>query len=130
MKRLAHAGRAIGGGFSRGPPVKRGTRTRRPWASEWWVSRWPPLAAGAPDFAAGVKLGIHHEQQHQELIVTDLKHAWAANPLCPIYCDPEPLRGTPPAGRWVPFPQGLASIGHRDGRGGAGDFAFDNESPR
>jgi ergothioneine biosynthesis protein EgtB len=72
-----------------------------------------------------VMLGIQHEQQHQELIVTDLKHAWAANPLRPIYREAVPERGKPPAPRWLSFPTGLAWVGH-DGDG----FAFDNESAR
>ena len=70
-------------------------------------------------------LGIHHEQQHQELILTDLKHAWASNPLHPVYREALPDDGTPPRHSWLAFPAGLAWIGH-DGDG----FAFDNESPR
>ena len=70
-------------------------------------------------------LGLHHEQQHQELILTDLKHAWAANPLHPVYREALFENGTPPRHNWIGFPAGLASIGH-DGSG----FAFDNESPR
>src|SRR5262249_14044089 len=82
----------------------------------------------ASDLAAVITLGIHHEQQHQELIVTDLKHPWAANPLRPVYCEATPLQGPQPAGGWVAFEEGLTSIGHG---GGDGDgFAFDNESPR
>ncbi len=73
-------------------------------------------------------LGLHHEQQHQELILTDLKHTLGGNPLRPTYRDLEtPLRK--PAGtgspRWVEFPGGLRSIGH-----GEATFAFDNETPR
>jgi ergothioneine biosynthesis protein EgtB len=80
---------------------------------------------GRPDVAAVVMLGIQHEQQHQELIITDLKHAWAANPLGPVYREAKPERGEPPSGGWLSFPEGLAGIGH-EGNG----FAFDNESPR
>jgi ergothioneine biosynthesis protein EgtB len=70
-------------------------------------------------------LGLHHEQQHQELIVTDVKHALACNPLRPIYRLPasSPADGRAPA--WVNFPAGLVAIGH-SGNG----FAFDNELPR
>jgi ergothioneine biosynthesis protein EgtB len=75
--------------------------------------------------ATTVLLGVHHEQQHQELILTDLKHAWAANPLHPVYRKVVPEIGSLPPHRWLTFPAGLASIGH-DGS----DFAFDNESPR
>jgi ergothioneine biosynthesis protein EgtB len=75
--------------------------------------------------AATVVLGLHHEQQHQELIVTDLKHVWAANPLHPVYREYTPEHGDPPASGWLSIPEGLAWIGH-DGDG----FAFDNEAPR
>jgi ergothioneine biosynthesis protein EgtB len=75
--------------------------------------------------AATVLLGIHHEQQHQELILTDLKHAWATNPLHPVFREAKLEGGTPHRLSWLAFPAGLASIGH-DGDG----FAFDNESPR
>lgn len=73
-----------------------------------------------------VELGLHHEQQHQELILTDLKHMLSRNPLRPAYQKQWPL--TPIRARapnWVGFAGGLHEIGH----GGAG-FAFDNETPR
>ncbi|QEL16351.1 ergothioneine biosynthesis protein EgtB [Limnoglobus roseus] len=72
-----------------------------------------------------VVLGIHHEQQHQELILTNLKHAWAANPLHPVYREAVSEAAVPPRRAWLTFPPRLASIGH-DGSG----FAFDNELPR
>jgi ergothioneine biosynthesis protein EgtB len=75
--------------------------------------------------AALVQLGLHHEQQHQELLLTDLKHAWAANPLHPVYRAAIAEHGERPPAAWQPFPEELAWIGH-DGDG----FAFDNESPR
>jgi ergothioneine biosynthesis protein EgtB len=70
-------------------------------------------------------LGINHEQQHQELIVTDLKHAWAANPLHPVLRPLIAEQGTAPPLRWLPFPEGVVWIGHE-----GPDFAFDNELPR
>jgi ergothioneine biosynthesis protein EgtB len=71
-------------------------------------------------------LGLHHEQQHQELILTDLKHLFAKNPLHPVYCARTPEPGdAPPALGWREFPGGLREIGHT-GKG----FAFDNEGPR
>ena len=73
-----------------------------------------------------VTLGLHHEQQHQELIVTDLKHGLAANPLHPVYLERAVDAPTsPPDLTWSTFAGGLAWIGH-DGNG----FAFDNESAR
>jgi ergothioneine biosynthesis protein EgtB len=81
----------------------------------------PVMRAMAPVLT----LGMHHEQQHQELMVADLKHAWAANPLRPAYCNAPPEPAVPPPLRWVGYPEGLASIGHA-----GGEFAFDNESPR
>ena len=75
--------------------------------------------------ASIVMLGLHHEQQHQELIVTDLKNALAANPLHPVYREAKPETGVAPRSDWCSFPEGLVSIGH-EGNG----FGFDNEFPR
>jgi ergothioneine biosynthesis protein EgtB len=77
--------------------------------------------------AATVLLGIHHEQQHQELLLTDIKHAFGSNPLRPAYREPSPS-GKRIAARplsWSVHPAGVHWLGH------SGDgFAFDNESPR
>jgi ergothioneine biosynthesis protein EgtB len=71
-------------------------------------------------------LGLNHEQQHQELILTDLKHAFAGNPLRPIYKDREPDRpGESTPLRWTSYLAGVHQVGHRGSR-----FAFDNETPR
>jgi ergothioneine biosynthesis protein EgtB len=78
-----------------------------------------------PTVSGVVVLGLNHEQQHQELILTDLKHAWASNPLHPVYREAVSVRGGPPRLGWVSFPEGMAGVGH-DGRG----FGFDNEFPR
>jgi ergothioneine biosynthesis protein EgtB len=75
---------------------------------------------------ATIELGLHHEQQHQELIVTDIKHLFGTNPLRPPYHAQKsalPLTETRPHG-WKSFDAGLHTIGHR----GTG-FAFDNEGP-
>jgi ergothioneine biosynthesis protein EgtB len=82
------------------------------------------------DIAGIVMLGIHHEQQHQELILTDLKHAWAANPLQPVYRPEQPATGTRPARCWIDFPEGLSWIGHDEARNSGDGFSFDNERPR
>jgi ergothioneine biosynthesis protein EgtB len=87
------------------------------------------LLAKEPDLDARLRdvvvLGLHHEQQHQELILTDVKHMLAQNPLLPAYATGEapPRRSPEPLG-WVRFEEGLRTIGHA----GAG-FAFDNETP-
>jgi len=69
-------------------------------------------------------LGCHHEQQHQELMLTDLKHVFAENPLFPAYRAGPVDPGAPSPLAWVRGPDGLVEIGHA----GPG-FAFDNESP-
>jgi ergothioneine biosynthesis protein EgtB len=77
--------------------------------------------------AATIELGVNHEQQHQELILTDIKHALAQNPLRPAYgdgCQTSTSAETQPMG-WSFCAGGLQWVG-QDGRG----FAFDNEGPR
>jgi ergothioneine biosynthesis protein EgtB len=71
-------------------------------------------------------LGTHHEEQHQELILTDVKHALWSSPRRPSYLTAREMRPTtPPQLHWVARDEGLAWVGH-EGEG----FAFDNESPR
>ncbi|HTP73915.1 MAG TPA: ergothioneine biosynthesis protein EgtB [Burkholderiaceae bacterium] len=78
-----------------------------------------------PAIDALVELGLQHEQQHQELILTDIKHVLSCNPLAPVYRASWPLATVAPlAMDWVAFAGGLVEIGH----GGEG-FAFDNECP-
>ena len=77
--------------------------------------------------ASLIELGLQHEQQHQELIVTDVKHLLSLNPLQPAYLPraADMANTAAPPLRWLPFEGGLADIGHQgDG------FAFDNETPR
>jgi len=81
----------------------------------------------APELAPLVEVGLQHEQQHQELILTDLKYLLAQNPLHPVYRE-RPARagaGSAPAQGWRRFAGGIQSIGHA----GPG-FSFDNEGPR
>ncbi|HEY9828008.1 MAG TPA: ergothioneine biosynthesis protein EgtB [Stenomitos sp.] len=83
-----------------------------------------------PEVRALVELGLHHEQQHQELLLTDIKHILASNPLRPAYRSdlPSPPPISPRSGntqQWFNYPGGLHTIGHE-----GSDFAFDNESPR
>ena len=73
-----------------------------------------------------VEIGLNHEQQHQELMLTDIKHVFAVNPLRPVYrARAETPAREAPALEFVDFEAGVREIGH-DGRG----FAFDNEGPR
>ena len=79
-----------------------------------------------PGFAALVELGVNHEQQHQELLLMDIKHVLSCNPLEPAYVEaPAAPMPAPGAAAFVPFDGGVVEAGHR----GPG-FAFDNESPR
>jgi len=72
-----------------------------------------------------LELGLQHEQQHQELIVTDIKHALSCNPLAPAYLPPLATAAAAAAPcRWLQFDGGISRIGH-DGDG----FCFDNELP-
>jgi ergothioneine biosynthesis protein EgtB len=73
-----------------------------------------------------LEVGVNHEQQHQELMLTDIKHVLAFNPLQPVYRRAEaPLGEDPGEMEWQSFAEGMHSIGH-DGQG----FAYDNEGPR
>ncbi len=83
-------------------------------------------AAEDAEFASVFELGLQHEQQHQELILTDLKHALASSPLRPIYRSRETAAaGVAAPLAFVSLAEGLREIGH------AGtDFCFDNERPR
>jgi ergothioneine biosynthesis protein EgtB len=85
------------------------------------------LARGLdPEGAAVLELGLHHEQQHQELILTDLKHAFSENPLEPAYAPPLPVPARDaPALTFLEHEGGLVEVGHR-----GGGFAYDNEGPR
>ncbi|NPC55403.1 ergothioneine biosynthesis protein EgtB [Caenimonas soli] len=76
-----------------------------------------------------VELGLNHEEQHQELILTDVLHALSCNPLLPAYQPAHApglrLATAASASRWIDMPGGTVEVGH----GGEG-FAFDNETPR
>jgi ergothioneine biosynthesis protein EgtB len=76
--------------------------------------------------AALVDLGLHHEQQHQELLLMDIKHVLSQSPLDPCYVDFPPVvtpRSDPPAG-WLEHSGGQVKIGRR-----SEEFCFDNETP-
>ena len=71
-----------------------------------------------------VELGLHHEQQHQELMLTDIKHVFWTNPMRPAYRSRRRASSAGVSQRWHEVPEGLYTIGHA-----GGGFAFDNESP-
>src|SRR5689334_21644058 len=90
------------------------------------MREWCAHARSDAALASLIDLGLAHEEQHQELILTDVLHLLSRNPLAPAY---DPARASPPraatALRWIRYRAGLANVGH------AGDgFAFDNEMPR
>jgi ergothioneine biosynthesis protein EgtB len=72
-----------------------------------------------------IELGFHHEQQHQELLLMDIKHVLSMNPLRPAYAGSPGDRAEPDRLGWVDIEGGLVEVGH-DGAG----FSFDNELPR
>ncbi|MCG6969079.1 MAG: ergothioneine biosynthesis protein EgtB [Gammaproteobacteria bacterium] len=78
-----------------------------------------------PEITRRMIIGVNHEQQHQELMLTDIKHIFAYNPLRPEYRELQPAQGSAVKLNWVRFAGGLHSIGF-DGEG----FAYDNEGPR
>lgn len=91
------------------------------------MARLLPTVVHDASLCALIELGLQHEQQHQELMLTDIQHLLSCNPLFPVYaavCDVVP----PPVAAiltWHSFDGGLIEIGHK-GEG----FAFDNEGPR
>ncbi len=77
-------------------------------------------------FAPVIEIGINHEQQHQELMLTDIKHVFSVNPLHPVYSERNlpSLNEIPPL-KWKTFEEGVYEIGHKDN-----GFSYDNETPR
>jgi ergothioneine biosynthesis protein EgtB len=133
----------------RHPRPQRGLLSR-PSASEVLAYR-AHVDAAMQDFIAGcpseawadvlplVTLGLHHEQQHQELLLTDALHALSCNPLLPAYrsADAPALRlaQAVPALRWIERPGGVVQVGHdasvpAEPTDAGSGFAFDNETPR
>ena len=118
----AHPNRAYRGLFSR-PPLEQ-VQSYRAHVDQHMMEL---LESGdLAEFGDAVQLGLNHEQQHQELILTDIKHAFWSQPLRPAYAQPTPSPETRERGvSWFGFDAGLYKIGYE------GDaFAFDNERPR
>jgi ergothioneine biosynthesis protein EgtB len=85
---------------------------------------WPLLPQRAHDL---IELGCHHEAQHQELLLTDVLHAFAQNPMLPaVWPHPRNVPAPVPGPvEWIEGAQGVVEIGHE-----GHDFAFDCEGPR
>ena len=96
----------------------------------------PASAAAGGDVHAVlelVELGLHHEQQHQELLLTDILHLFSCNPLLPAYRATAVAPNFNPdagASTWLSLPGGVMNFGHGDDADPVPDFAFDNETPR
>lgn len=118
----------------RHPRGQRGLLTRPSLAQvlDWRAHVDAAIDAALPGLDAAalalVELGINHEQQHQELLLTDILDLFAANPLAPAYLDAPPVAAPARARRWLSHAGGIVRIGH-DGPGQNGGFAFDCEGP-
>ncbi len=78
------------------------------------------------DLVRTIEIGLHHEQQHQELILTDIKNAFSLNPILPVYCKRLPMSKSATISMgWCDYPEGLYWIGHA-----GGGFGYDHEFPR
>jgi ergothioneine biosynthesis protein EgtB len=118
----------------RQPRPKRGLLTRPPADEVRAYRAFVDAALGrlfdqglSPESAALIELGINHEQQHQELLLTDILALFAAEPLKPAYREAGPgvSAGDAAPLAWIPFEGGIYAVGH-EGDG----FAYDNEGPR
>jgi ergothioneine biosynthesis protein EgtB len=119
----------------RQPRAKRGNLSRptltdileyRHYVDNYMIKLLEPLDdVQIREFRPTLELGIHHEQQHQELILTDIKHVFASNPLHPIY---RKSNGIPESQasplNWILIPENIYPIGHPGGQ-----FGYDNEFP-
>jgi ergothioneine biosynthesis protein EgtB len=123
------------------PRPQRGLLTRPSLAEvlQWRAQVDARMAAllgscGDAQLHALAELGLQHEQQHQELLLTDVKHLLSCSALRPVYQKAWPLAAIAPvAALWLSFGGGLVDIGHdteHEAEHEAGAFAFDNESPR
>ncbi len=78
------------------------------------------------EYAPIIEIGLNHEQQHQELLLADIKHVLSFNPLNPVYTEREiKSSSNVPEIKWIDFEEGIFKIGH-SGKG----FCYDNETPK
>ncbi|MCB1160152.1 MAG: ergothioneine biosynthesis protein EgtB [Leptospiraceae bacterium] len=78
-----------------------------------------------PEIDLLLELGIHHEQQHQELLYMDIKYIFGINPLLPQYSEAPLVKAQKPVEGWKAFKEGVYEIGHHNP-----SFSYDNEGPR
>ena len=97
--------------------VRNGTRAQKP---EMLV----PYSKIKAEIARILEIGLNHEEQHQELMLTDILHAFAQNPTNPAYDANWQLPKANTKGGWAELPEGIHTIGHQ-GEG----YCFDNEGP-
>jgi ergothioneine biosynthesis protein EgtB len=121
----------------RHPRAKRGLLTRpgiydvfsyRAHVDDGLAQLLPEAGEPAVEISRLVEIGINHEQQHQELLLTDILALFASSPLRPAYRQPKPVpvgRSETPQLSWIEYQGGIHQIGHA----GSG-FAWDNEAPR
>jgi ergothioneine biosynthesis protein EgtB len=81
-------------------------------------------SAAWPEIARILRIGLNHEEQHQELMLTDILHAFAQNPTNPAYDASWQAPTSNPSSSWAELPEGIHTIGHQ-GEG----YCFDNEGP-
>lgn len=112
------------------PRDRRGTQSRptvaeiHAWRAQVDAAMVALLDAGDPEVVRVTTIGLHHEQQHQELLVTDLKHALCTGGMPPAVFEPRPGPEAAPDGGMLAFEPGFTAIGHT-----GDDYCFDNELP-
>jgi ergothioneine biosynthesis protein EgtB len=82
------------------------------------------IAEAWPEIARILEIGLNHEEQHQELLITDILHAFAQNPTSPAYDKGWQAPRATPLDGYVELPEGIHTIGHQ-----GEDYCFDNEGP-
>src|ERR1700730_3229254 len=81
-------------------------------------------ASAWPEIARILEVGLNHEEQHQELLITDILHAFAQNPTSPAYDKSWQAPRATPSDGYVELPEGIHTVGHQ-----GDDYCFDNEGP-
>ena len=117
------------------PRHRRGTQSRptvariREWRAAVDTAMQTVLANPTDEVRRVTTIGLHHEQQHQELMITDLKHALCTGGLPPSVIALPSQPSAAPKGGWSDFEAGFVAIGHESGDDDDAGFCFDNELP-